>query len=56
MFKWQQKMNYETRWETVGEYQSKAEADKEKTAFKAGGVSHSGQSGTHFLQQRIIEE
>ena len=55
MYLWQQKMNYETKWETVGEYETKDVAEKEKRQFKTCGISRSGNTGTHFLQQRIIE-
>jgi hypothetical protein len=54
MYLWQQKMNYEENWETVGEYKTKESAEKDKAGFKTHGIARSGRTGLSFVQQRII--
>lgn len=55
MYTWQQKANHETNWDDIETNTVLWPLIKQAQQFKSR-VSHSGQSGTHFTEQRIIDD
>lgn len=56
MFTWQQKANHATNWDDIETNTVLWPLIEQAQQFKTGGVAHSGQTGIHFTEQRIIDD